>query len=108
MTALPRAMTTEPTLVVPMPAAVKPSADGRRNLFGMDRVQLRDAFESMGEKPFRADQVMQWIYRRGVGDFEAMSNLSKPLRQRLTEHFVVGTPTPWPSKNQRMERASGG
>ncbi len=92
MTALPRAMTTEPILVVPMPAAVKPSADGRRNLFGMDRVQLRDAFESMGEKPFRADQVMQWIYRRGVGDFEAMSNLSKALRQRLAEHFVVGTP----------------
>jgi 23S rRNA (adenine2503-C2)-methyltransferase len=89
--ALPRAMT-EPTPALSTPAAAKPLADGRRNLFGMDRVQLRDAFEAMGEKPFRADQVMQWIYRRGIGDFEAMSNLSKPLRERLHEHFVVGTP----------------
>jgi 23S rRNA (adenine2503-C2)-methyltransferase len=62
------------------------------NLFGLDREELRAAFAAMGEKPFRADQVMQWIYRRGVADFGAMSNLSKALQQRMGEHFVVDTP----------------
>jgi 23S rRNA (adenine2503-C2)-methyltransferase len=63
------------------------------NLFGLDRDELRSAFAAMGEKPFRADQVMQWIYRRGVADFAAMSNLSKALQQRMAEHFVVETPS---------------
>jgi 23S rRNA (adenine2503-C2)-methyltransferase len=62
------------------------------NLFGLDRPSLRAAFADMGEKPFRADQVMQWIYRRGVDDFEQMSNLSKGLRQTLRERFVIRTP----------------
>lgn len=82
---------TMPAIADPL-APTSGSVAGRRNLFGLDRAQLREAFEVMGEKPFRADQVMQWIYRRGVGDFEAMSNLSKPLRSRLADHFVVSTP----------------
>src|SRR5688572_9359144 len=36
------------------------------NLFGLDRTALRARFAEMGEAPFRADQVMNWIYRRGV------------------------------------------
>ncbi|MES0874377.1 23S rRNA (adenine(2503)-C(2))-methyltransferase RlmN [Sinimarinibacterium thermocellulolyticum] len=62
------------------------------NLFGLDRAQLRAAFEAMGEKPFRADQVMQWIYRRGQDRFDAMSNLSKDLRTRLARQFEIRTP----------------
>ncbi|TDU24306.1 23S rRNA m(2)A-2503 methyltransferase [Panacagrimonas perspica] len=63
-----------------------------RNLFGMDRERLRAEFASIGEKPFRADQIMQWIYRRGVDDFGGMTNISKDLRARLESSFVVRPP----------------
>ena len=62
------------------------------NLFGMDRERLREQFASIGEKPWRADQIMQWIYRRGIDDFGGMSNLSKDLRTRLEASFVVRPP----------------
>ncbi len=73
-------------------AAAAPSTVSRINLFGLDREQLRLRFAEMGEKPYRADQVMQWIYRRGKDSFDDMSNLSKDLRQRLAEHFVIRPP----------------
>lgn len=62
------------------------------NLFGLDRERLREQFASIGEKPWRADQVMQWIYRRGVDDFGAMSNLSRDLRERLVSSFEIRPP----------------
>ncbi|MDP9139261.1 MAG: 23S rRNA (adenine(2503)-C(2))-methyltransferase RlmN [Pseudomonadota bacterium] len=62
------------------------------NLFGLDRTQLRESFAQMGEKPFRADQVMQWIYRRGSDSFDDMTNISKDLRLRMAEHFFIRTP----------------
>jgi 23S rRNA (adenine2503-C2)-methyltransferase len=62
------------------------------NLFGLDRTALRARFAEMGEAPYRADQVMNWIYRRGVDDFGAMSNLGKDLRARLAQHFVIQPP----------------
>jgi len=55
----------------------------RINLFDLDQVRLRAFFESIGEKPFRAEQVLKWIYHQGVTDFERMTNLSLELRQRL-------------------------
>ena len=60
-----------------------------RNLFGLDREGLRAAFAEMGEKPYRADQVMQWIYRRGKDSFDEMSNISKDLRAKLQSHFFI-------------------
>lgn len=72
------------------PVTVPPS--GTVNLFGLDRDRLRGEFATIGEKPWRADQVMQWIYRRGVDDFAGMSNLSKDLRTRLEASFVVRPP----------------
>ncbi len=68
------------------------SSAGRINLFGLDRQGLRAAFEAMGESGYRADQVMLWIYRRGVDDFAAMSNIGKALRQRMAERFVIRPP----------------
>ena len=70
-----------------------PSPVSRRiNLFGLDREQLRAVFAEMGEKPYRADQIMQWIYRRGVDGFDAMSNVSKDLRTRMAERFEIRHP----------------
>jgi 23S rRNA (adenine2503-C2)-methyltransferase len=62
------------------------------NLLGLDRPALRALFAQAGEKPFRADQVMQWIYQRGVTDFDAMSNLAKSLRGWLHAHAEVRLP----------------
>jgi len=64
----------------------------RINLFGLDRPRLRALFAEMGEAPFRADQIMQWIYRRGVDDFDAMTNVGRDLKARLKERFIIRTP----------------
>ncbi|MDH5228839.1 MAG: 23S rRNA (adenine(2503)-C(2))-methyltransferase RlmN [Gammaproteobacteria bacterium] len=65
---------------------------GKINLFNFGPAQLADFFVSIGEKPFRATQVMKWIYQLGVDDFAQMTNLSKALRQRLSETAEVRVP----------------
>jgi 23S rRNA (adenine2503-C2)-methyltransferase len=53
------------------------------NLLDLDRGGLRSFFESIGEQPFRAQQVLKWIYHQGVGEFGPMTNLGLELRQKL-------------------------
>jgi len=55
----------------------------KTNLLGLTRQDLEAFFAEMGEKAFRASQVMKWIYQFGVDDFDEMTNLSKSLRERL-------------------------
>lgn len=62
------------------------------NLFGLDRIALRRELVRIGEAPFRADQVMQWVYRRGVDNFSSMTNLGMGLRERLESNFQVRLP----------------
>ncbi len=62
------------------------------NLLNLDRQGLASFFAELGDKPFRATQVMQWIHQQGVLDFDAMTNLSKALRQRLKEITYVSLP----------------
>lgn len=66
--------------------------NARTNLFGLDRASLRAYFETIGEKPFRADQIMEWLYRHGERDFDAMTNVAKSLRGKLKEQAEVSTP----------------
>ena len=47
------------------------------NLLGMTRAQLEAFFGEIGEKKFRAQQVMKWMHHQGVRDFQAMTNLGK-------------------------------
>ena len=68
------------------------SEESRINLLGMDRSALRDFFVEIGEKPFRAQQVLQWIHQRGVSQFEQMTDLSKALRTKLNEVAVIQPP----------------
>lgn len=63
-----------------------------QNLLGMDRKALAEFFKNLGEKPFRAQQVLQWIHFQGVTDFQAMSNLSKPLREKLATLAEIVAP----------------
>ncbi len=62
------------------------------NLFGLNRADLETLFNEMGERSFRATQVMKWLYHEGVHDFSKMSNLSKALRERLAEQAKVVLP----------------
>ncbi|MFS2124336.1 23S rRNA (adenine(2503)-C(2))-methyltransferase RlmN [Pseudomonas sp. Pseusp97] len=55
----------------------------KANLLGMTKPQLEEFFESIGEKRFRAGQVMQWIHHFGALEFSAMTNVGKALREKL-------------------------
>ena len=55
----------------------------KQNLMDFDRLAMASWFEARGEKPFRAQQVLKWIHQQGVVDFDAMTNLSKALRDEL-------------------------
>src|SRR5688572_135052 len=62
---------------------------GRKNIRQLNLAELEQYFETLGEKKFRANQVYEWIWQKGAGSFEAMSNLSKELRQKLSEEFSL-------------------
>ena len=55
------------------------------NLMSLDRMSMETWFSALGEKSFRARQVLQWIYQRRVTDIDAMTDLAKSLRARLNE-----------------------
>lgn len=62
------------------------------NLLNLDRPSMEKFFLSIGEKPFRARQVMQWIHQRGITDFNLMTDLAKSLRASLQQKAVVSLP----------------
>lgn len=62
------------------------------NLMGLSRTNLQALFSELGEKPFRAEQVMKWIHQRGVVDFDAMTDISKKLRERLKAVAEISLP----------------
>lgn len=64
----------------------------RTNLLGFNNSDLRAFFESIGEKPYRAEQVLKWIHFNGLTDFASMTNLSKALREKLQEHAGIFLP----------------
>ncbi len=68
------------------------TADGRRDLVGMDRAELITELAEIGEKPFRAKQLWHWIYHQGATDFGVMSSIARPLQEKLAERFVIGRP----------------
>lgn len=64
----------------------------RTNLLGFDRQGLEAFFVGLGEKPFRATQLLKWLYQEDMSDFEQMTNLSKSLRAYLLEHCCITAP----------------
>ena len=63
------------------------------NLLDFDVQQLTAWFAEQGEKPFRAKQVLRWIYRAGESDFDAMSDLAISLREKLKQIACVKAPS---------------
>lgn len=73
--------------------SVKAAVGTKTNLFDLDRASLERFFEeTLGEKKFRAHQVMKWIHHRYVTDFAEMTDLGKALRAKLEQHAQVHVP----------------
>ncbi len=70
--------------------------DSRPSLVGLDRAGLMDMLGRIGvaekQRKMRANQLWHWIYHKGVTSFAAMSNISKDLREKLDEAFVIARP----------------
>jgi 23S rRNA (adenine2503-C2)-methyltransferase len=64
----------------------------KTNLLGLTRAELESFIENMGEKPFRARQLLKWLYKRHEGDFDSMTDLAKSFRERLKEVAEVRVP----------------
>jgi 23S rRNA (adenine2503-C2)-methyltransferase len=73
------------------------------NLLGMPRAQLEEWCAALGSKPFRARQLMNWIYKRGCDRFEDMSDLALDFRARLGARAHIGLP-----EIMSVQRASDG
>jgi len=79
--------------VYPLNIALSPrNVDERANLLDFTRRTLGEFFTELGEKPFRALQVLAWIHRRGVTDFSAMTDIAKGLRARLQDQAQITPP----------------
>lgn len=63
-----------------------------KELIGLSKEELNAEIAAIGEKPFRAKQLWQWLYHFGVTDFDQMTNLSKDLREKLKENFIITRP----------------
>ena len=72
-----------------MPASMTPA---RTNLLGLTRPQLEEYIAGLGSKPFRARQLMNWIYKRGEGRIEEMTDLAKDFRAQLSQCAEVRVP----------------
>jgi len=59
------------------------------NLHNLTSEEMTELVSSMGEKPFRAKQIMTWLYRYYAHDFESMSSISKTFRERLYGEYVL-------------------
>ena len=62
------------------------------NLLEFERTGFAQFCAEMGEKPFRARQLMRWLHQSGVVDFDAMTDISKPLRERLKASAEIRAP----------------
>ncbi len=81
------------------------TGDGKTNLIGRTMAELQTLFGALGLEKFRAKQVWLWVYGCGVADFAAMSNLAKPVREKLAEHFSLARPAV--SQHQQSEDGTG-
>jgi 23S rRNA (adenine2503-C2)-methyltransferase len=68
-------------------------SEQRKSLIGLERTELANELAAIGEAPFRARQLWHWIYHRGAADFEAMTSLSRGLREKLAERFTLQRPS---------------
>ena len=75
----------------------------KKDIRALTKEQLRDFFETEGDKAFRGNQVYEWLWSKGAHTFEDMTNISKETRQMLEDNFVINH-----IKVDVMQRSSDG
>ncbi|MGC8697104.1 MAG: 23S rRNA (adenine(2503)-C(2))-methyltransferase RlmN [Halothiobacillus sp.] len=85
-------VTSNQPATIPAPVVGSEGGDGKINLLGLSPEQLRDWFNALGEKPFRATQVLKWVHQRRVADFDDMTDLAKSLRDKLKALACIRAP----------------
>ena len=75
----------------------------KRDIRQLTQDDIKDFFVSIGEKPFRAKQVYEWLWKKSVKDFDQMTNISLETREKLKEHFAINH-----IKVDDMQRSSDG
>ncbi|CDF78089.1 23S rRNA (adenine(2503)-C(2))-methyltransferase RlmN [Formosa sp. 3Alg 14/1] len=78
-------------------------ANKKKDVRALTKDQLRDFFESQGDKAFRGNQVYEWLWSKGAHSFDDMTNISKETRQMLEDNFVINH-----IKVDTMQRSSDG
>jgi 23S rRNA (adenine2503-C2)-methyltransferase len=68
--------------------------DQRKVLMGMTGSELKEAVRALGMPAFTGGQIARWLYQQHVGSIDEMTNISKQNRERLKEHFTVGSMAP--------------
>jgi 23S rRNA (adenine2503-C2)-methyltransferase len=80
--------------VIVSPRAALVSVDGKRDLLGLSRDEMRAALIDIGvpekQARMRMGQVWHWIYHRGITEFSKMANISKEMREQMDAHFSIG------------------
>ncbi|MBT0728132.1 bifunctional tRNA (adenosine(37)-C2)-methyltransferase TrmG/ribosomal RNA large subunit methyltransferase RlmN [Rosenbergiella australiborealis] len=80
---------TTPEIFAPNSSSTKAT---KINLLDLNRTEMRKFVASLGEKPFRADQIMKWIYHYCCDDFEQMTDINKKFRQKLSDMAEIRAP----------------
>lgn len=75
----------------------------KKDIRSLDLEQLTEYFISIREKPFRAKQVYEWLWNKGAHEIDDMTNISKPLREKLKQDFVINH-----IKVDHMQRSADG
>ncbi len=68
-------------------------AETKTNLIGLSLDDLTARIGALGFEAYRARQIWNWMYVRGATDFSVMSNIAKPMQEKLAEHFTLARPT---------------
>ena len=63
--------------------------DSKENIRNLSQIQLIEELEKIGEKKFRAKQVYEWLWKKGIRSFEEMHNVSNKVCQHLNERFFI-------------------
>ncbi len=79
------------------------TAPALQDIRKLSLAELEAFFYSINEKPFRARQVYEWLWKKSARNFDQMTNLSKPLRERLKQHFTIN-----PIRVDRLQRSADG
>ncbi|MEH7333423.1 23S rRNA (adenine(2503)-C(2))-methyltransferase RlmN [Neobacillus drentensis] len=61
----------------------------KKSIYSLELHELREWLSENGEKPFRAEQIFDWLYKKRIATFEDMSNVSRELREKLLSHFQL-------------------